>query len=134
MMDDLESIQASTQAYADELIAEETEALLAKYDEQQEELLAAVDDDRRIIEEQMKRIQELTGKMRDDDDDVEIADTPLREKALAAAAGLFAIAAIVYAWTGFVQDDSVALQNAGLDAVVAAAAVYFVKNGPKDGK
>lgn len=134
--DDLESVQATTQAYADKLIAEETEALLSRYEEKKDELLASVDDDRRVIEEQMGRIQELAknGSGTGFSENFTEGDVPLREKALSAAAGLFAIAAVIYAWSGFVQDDSQALQNAGLDAIVAAAAVFFLKKNPSGRK
>lgn len=122
---DLESVSASTQAMADEMIAEETEALLSKYDEKQEQLLATVKAERRVIEREAKRIEDLAGKLRH----AKAGGKPgsPREKILAAVAGLASVAALVYAWTGFVSGDTGSLQNAGLDAVVAAVAVYLLQ-------
>ena len=121
---DLQGVSETTRAFADSAIAEETEALLAKYEDRRKELLVTVFEERRVIEGELGRVSELAdkyakSKMR--------TDTSVRGKLMAAVAGVFSIAAVLYAFSGVVDNDSGALGSAAVDAACAAAAAYFIK-------
>lgn len=122
--DDLKGVSETTRAFAESAIAEETEALLAKYEERRKELLQNVDEERRVIEGELGRISDLADKYAKSKAQRDIS---MRGKVMSGVAGVFSIAAVLFAFSGVVDNDSGALGNAAVDAVCAAAAVYFLQ-------
>lgn len=121
--DQLESVSDKTQAFADNTSADQTEALLARYDEQQRELLANIDEERRVIEAELTSLSKWADSL--SKRQLNEGGTSSRGKLLAAVAGIFSIAALVYAFTAVVDQDSGAFANASVDAIVATAAAFF---------
>lgn len=121
---DLQGVLKATRAFADSAIAEETEALLAKYEDRRKELLDTIFEERHVIEAELGRVSELADKY---EKSKRRSNTSVRGKLMTAVAGVFSIAAILYAFSGVVDNDSGALGSAAVDAACAAAAAYFVK-------
>lgn len=118
---DLDDLRSSTDAMADQLIEQETQTLLSKYDEQQEDLLETVKNERRNIQDEFDKISSISNNKGS------LREMPKNSAAqlLFAASFLFGLASIVYAWNALVNSNQQALINALVDAVVAVGASFF---------
>lgn len=123
MQEQLESVSEKCQAFGDNLSVEETEALLARYDEQQKKLLANIDEERRVLQEELISLSKVADSVKQGQS-VE-GGVSFRGKLLAAMAGVFSIAALIYAFDAVVDGDSGAFAKASVDAIVASAAAFF---------
>ncbi|PXF46815.1 hypothetical protein BWQ96_03344 [Gracilariopsis chorda] len=123
MKDSLKGVEDDAINRATAMIQEETDALLSKYEDQRSDLLNKVKMDRKVIQEEFTKIEQLAGNM---EERREGDGQSLKTKALLVSTTAFVLAALYYAWNGFVNTDPAALTNAAVDAVVAAAAGYFL--------
>jgi hypothetical protein len=116
----------------DSLFDLELEKNLMQFEGKRDELMLDAIAQRNVIREEAARIDALA-KSLDGAKRQSKQDTAARGKqnALFAASGLFALAALTYAWRGFVDESSAAMQSAALDAVAAGAATYFYQRGER---
>lgn len=120
---DLDKLMSQSAQVASEMLQEETEIMLAKYEEKQRDILAGVEKEKEVIKREAERIEELTREIKASES---TRTTTAATKALSASTALFGLAALFYAWNGIVYSDSVALQSAVVDSLVAAASGFFL--------
>lgn len=124
---DLENITASTAQFANNIIAEETEALLAKYDHQQRQILTTVDQQRQVINAEIDHLKHLSSHR----------PTPtsvLSKRALLYSinAALFATAGVSAIVTAVVRENVADLRIATVYIAIAAVwATLFTRENKK---
>lgn len=121
--DDLGSVSRHTEEFATEIVNEEIQRVLDKYGETQRELIGQRKADTAIIRQESKRLEELVKSLQTDRGP-RLTSGP---NAAALVSGVLVIAAIYYAWGGFVEGSAEYLRNATVDAL-AAAFVAFLSN------
>lgn len=116
----------------DTLLEGELDATLAQFERERDELMQEALNQRDVIREEADRINVLASSLdRSSAASKEGQAARAKQSALFAIGGLFCIASLTYGWRGFVDESNAAMQSAALDAVAAAAAAYFYKNGEK---
>lgn len=120
---ELEDVEAISQQYASNLMAEAADSLLEKYEDQREELLQTVSRDRGLIQDELHKIEKLSESVKSSRRSR--SDLSTKGKLLFLLAGMFGVGALIYGWTGFIESDSAAVQNAAIDALFAAIAAFF---------
>jgi hypothetical protein len=121
---------------AEALLAAAMEETLAQFDERRAELMREALAQRDAIRVEADQIEALAASL-NRRSPAPAADKGSRGKqsALFAASGLFALAAVTYAWLGFAEQSSAAMQSAALDACAAGAAAFFYQRGERgDGR
>lgn len=121
--EDLEKVCEDSEQLGSDLIEQSTVELLELYNNKREEVLENVATDRDLIEEEVKKLEQLT-KARERSPGNKSESSA--HKITFAVTGLFTVGAFFYAWNGLVDGDSVAIQNAAVDAGAAAICAYFL--------
>lgn len=124
MKSELSGVGSSNEEFAAQLVEEELNKVLKKFEKERETLLSRKKEQ---VEEIRKEATLLRGLAISAHKDTEIpADAfGARQKALLALAGLFGVAAMVFFWDGITADSSSSLMNASVDALFAALIAYF---------
>lgn len=118
---DLDDLRSETEARADQLIEEETQALLDKYDDQQRQVLDNVEKEKRVIQDELDKINSFDGTKTK----TTAGRAPNVAKLLFALSVLFGMASVTYAWNAITTGDQQTLYYAIVDAAVAVCASYF---------
>eukprot|EP00177_Eucheuma_denticulatum_P002843 GFKZ01005094.1.p1 GENE.GFKZ01005094.1~~GFKZ01005094.1.p1 ORF type:complete len:224 (-),score=43.76 GFKZ01005094.1:1429-2100(-) len=124
---DLENLTTSTATYADNIIAEETAALLAKYNDQQRQILTTVDQQRQVIKTEIDRLHTLS------------AQPPTPTPGLSKRAMLYSVNAALFATAGVstivgavVKENAADLRTATVYIAIAAVwATLFTRERKK---
>ena len=121
---DLESVQDASQQLASEIIEQETETLLSKYDEERATLLERMNDDKQAIEEELEKIKNLAQLVETPNEaDHGVSKT---SKVLLIVTALLGLGALYSGFIGLAFSDSESLANGAIDAVVAAISGFLL--------
>lgn len=122
----IEDLRENRERLADELIEQETQALLEKYQNQQMDLIHAVGKERDTIQQEIDKIENFIsskGQSSDKETKSSITSSPI---ILQATTLLFGLASLLYAFNAVAHSDSEAFRNSLIDAAVAVCSAYFL--------
>ncbi len=123
LKEELTDVDAATEKYAKDLVDDEMGKVLTQYQEKQDQLLATQKLQAEEIRKEAKLIQELASSVQNPPESIKRRAS--REKILLSLSGLFGVAALYYFWSGITENSSTYIQNAAIDAVVAAFIAFL---------
>lgn len=123
---DLDQIRNDTERMADNLIAEETAALLDRYNDKKEDILNNVQQERKLILSEMNNVEDLAKSIDSNLKTSSPSNSTTTTTILLATTALFTLAAIYYAYIGLLNSDASSLTNAVIDLVFAVASAFFL--------